>query len=96
MFQEKIVITPFFEFWMELRAMRITRGFCGTVPVNRVLLETVIRSQIKPAAKPPNGGRTPRLDGQSGERLSSTFDEVVPARKKRAFMCTVGTYGLRG
>jgi hypothetical protein len=55
--QEILVALPL-EAGIEIVPEGLDRRAGGLVPVDRVLLETVVRSQVKPAPEPPNGRRS--------------------------------------
>ena len=53
-FQKKIRIAVGFHLGVEIVAMGFQRISRGTVPVDRILIETVVRREIKAPAKPPH------------------------------------------
>ncbi len=53
MFEIKIFITPLLIFRINIVAKLGARCSRGSVPMNSVLFETVVRGQVKPTAKPP-------------------------------------------
>src|SRR3990167_4559936 len=52
--QEKIFIAQLLEARIIIRTEGIAGGLGGAVPVDRVLLETIIRRQVETAAEPPH------------------------------------------